>query len=29
MFVPEGVRYQLINYTSGTVKAIFSIAPGL
>ena len=29
MFVPEGVSYQLINYTTGTVKAIFSIAPGL
>jgi mannose-6-phosphate isomerase-like protein (cupin superfamily) len=29
MFVPEGVRYQLINYTPSTVKAIFSIAPGL
>jgi mannose-6-phosphate isomerase-like protein (cupin superfamily) len=29
MFIPEGLRYQLINYTAGTVKAIFSIAPGL
>ena len=29
MFIPEGVQYQLINYTSKTVKAIFSIAPGL
>ena len=29
MFIPEGVEYQLINYTDGTVKAIFSIAPGL
>jgi mannose-6-phosphate isomerase-like protein (cupin superfamily) len=29
MFIPEGVTYQLINYTTGTVKAIFSIAPGL
>jgi mannose-6-phosphate isomerase-like protein (cupin superfamily) len=29
MFLPEGVKYQLINYTAGTVKAIFSIAPGL
>ena len=29
MFIPEGVKYQLINYTTGTVKAIFSIAPGL
>ncbi len=24
-----GADYQLINYTTGTVKAIFSIAPGL
>ena len=29
MFIPEGVSYQLINYTKGPVKAIFSIAPGL
>lgn len=29
MFIPEGTRYQLINYTPGPVKAIFSIAPGL
>jgi len=29
MLVPEGVSYQLINYTDGPVKAIFSIAPGL
>jgi len=29
MFIPEGVKYQLVNYTTGTVKAIFSIAPGL
>jgi gentisate 1,2-dioxygenase len=29
MFLPEGERYQIINYTAGTVKAIFSIAPGL
>ena len=29
MFIPEGVRYQIINYTKNTVKAIFSIAPGL
>ena len=29
MFIPEGVKYQLINYTTKTVKAIFSIAPGL
>ncbi|MDZ7837996.1 MAG: cupin domain-containing protein [Actinomycetota bacterium] len=27
MFVPEGVSYQLINYTNHTAKAIFSIAP--
>ena len=29
MFIPEGVKYQLINYTSHMTKAIFSIAPGL
>jgi len=29
MFIPEGVEYQLINYTAGTAKAIFSVAPGL
>lgn len=29
MFIPEGVEYQLINYTNKTAKAIFSIAPGL
>jgi len=29
MFIPEGVRYQLINYTAEPAKAIFSIAPGL
>ncbi|NJD04273.1 MAG: cupin domain-containing protein [Ruminiclostridium sp.] len=29
MFIPEGVEYQLINYTDHTVKAVFSIAPGL
>ena len=28
-FVPEGTRYQLINYTAGVVRAIFSVAPGL
>ena len=28
-FIPEGVKYQLINYTDHTVKAIFSIAPKL
>jgi mannose-6-phosphate isomerase-like protein (cupin superfamily) len=28
-FIPEGVRYQLINYTAGAVRAIFAIAPGL
>ncbi|MBI2914981.1 MAG: cupin domain-containing protein [Firmicutes bacterium] len=27
MFIPEGVRYQMINYTANPVKAIFSIAP--
>ena len=29
MFIPEGVRYQLINYTDHPVKMIFSIAPGM
>jgi mannose-6-phosphate isomerase-like protein (cupin superfamily) len=29
MFIPEGIVYQLINYTDHGVKAIFSIAPGL
>jgi len=29
MFVPEGVRYQLINYTDHQIKAIFSIAPAM
>ncbi len=29
MFVPEGVRYQLINYTDHQTKAIFSIAPSM
>ncbi len=29
MFIPEGVSYQLINYTGHMVKAIFSIAPGM
>lgn len=29
MFIPEGIKYQLINYTDHQVKAIFSIAPGL
>jgi len=29
MFIPKGVRYQLINFTNHVVKAIFSIAPGL
>lgn len=29
MFLPEGTTYQLINYTGGLTKAIFSIAPGL
>jgi gentisate 1,2-dioxygenase len=29
MFIPEGVEYQMINYTDHTVKVIFSIAPEL
>jgi len=29
MFVPEGIRYQMINYTDHHNKVIFSIAPGL
>ena len=29
MFIPEGVEYQLINYASHAIKAIFSIAPWL
>ncbi len=29
MFLPGGTCYQLINYTMSSVKAIFSIAPGL
>lgn len=29
MFIPEGVQYQMINYTDKTAKAVFSIAPGL
>ena len=29
MFLPEGVKYQLINYTNDFIKAIFSIAPNL
>jgi len=29
MFIPEGTRYQLINYTDTTAKVIFSIAPGM
>lgn len=29
MFLPEGVEYQLINYTDDSVKVIFSIAPNL
>ncbi|MCL4487747.1 MAG: cupin domain-containing protein [Chloroflexi bacterium] len=29
MFIPEGVRYQLINFEAHAVKAIFCIAPGL
>ena len=27
--VPAGVRYQLINYTAGVIKAVFAIAPEL
>ena len=29
MFLPEGVRYQMINYTAGVVVAVFAIAPQL
>jgi gentisate 1,2-dioxygenase len=29
MFIPEGVKYQMINYSDHTAKVIFSIAPGL
>jgi mannose-6-phosphate isomerase-like protein (cupin superfamily) len=29
MFIPEGVSYQIINYTDHRNKVIFSIAPGL
>ena len=29
MFIPEGVRYQLINYTASSAKAVFAIAPQL
>lgn len=29
MFIPEGVSYQMINYTDHRNKVIFSIAPGL
>ena len=29
MFIPEGIEYQLINYTADRVKMIFSIAPGM
>ncbi|MCL4415999.1 MAG: cupin domain-containing protein [Actinobacteria bacterium] len=28
-FIPEGIKYQMINYTDHMVKAIFSIAPGM
>lgn len=28
-FIPEGVRYQLMNFESHPVKAIFAIAPGI
>ncbi len=29
MFIPQGVRYQMINYTADTAQAIFAIAPGI
>ena len=29
MFVPEGTRYQMINYTAGAIKVVFAIAPEL
>jgi gentisate 1,2-dioxygenase len=29
MFIPEGVSYQMINYTDHRNKVIFSIAPGI
>ncbi len=29
MFIPEGVTYQMINYTDHRNKVIFSIAPGM
>jgi len=29
MFIPEGVSYQMINYTAHRNKVIFSIAPGM
>jgi quercetin dioxygenase-like cupin family protein len=29
MFIPEGISYQLINFSDHRVKVIFSIAPGL
>jgi gentisate 1,2-dioxygenase len=29
MFIPEGVSYQMINYTDHRNKIIFSIAPGM
>lgn len=29
MIIPEGTRYQCINYTDKTIKTIFSIAPEL
>lgn len=28
-FIPEGVRYQLVNFESRPVKTIFAIAPGI
>jgi len=29
MFIPEGVSYQMINYTDHRNKVIFCIAPGM
>jgi mannose-6-phosphate isomerase-like protein (cupin superfamily) len=29
MFLPEGTRYQCVNYESSVVKAIFLISPGI
>ena len=27
MFIPEGERYKMLNYTGHTIKALFTIAP--